>query len=176
MQPTPPSPPTSSRLAPEGSAPPNLQLPPLPRSPARSPELSSRLPAGSPVPAPVGVPVGTRVPAIATQIAGRTVRQSAPTLPDFQQRLGPSRPGRTTEPAASPAAPELGAWGLESGWDPLIVAIAQAMELVIVDARSRGCSLDDLTAEVLQDDRLLDLDSRQWLSETMIKLWQSGTV
>jgi hypothetical protein len=56
------------------------------------------------------------------------------------------------------------------------VAIAQAMERAIIDARSQGRSLDELTAEVLHDDCLLDPDSRQWLSQAMIKLWQSGTV
>lgn len=186
MQPTPQSPLTSGRPTPDGGGQKNLQLPPLPRSHPRSPELSSRLPVGSPVPAPTGA----RIPTLTTQIAGRTVRQGAPTLPDFQHRPGPIRPGCPPEPAepaeptepaepAVPPAPQVqgGAAGsMEASWDPLIVAIAQAMERVIVDARSRGCSLDQLTAEVLQDDCLLDLDSRQWLSQTMIKLWQSGTV
>lgn len=174
MQPTPQSPLTSGRPTSEGGGPKNLQLPPLPRSLPRSPELSSRLPVGSPGPAPTGA----RIPTLTTQIAGRTVRQAAPTLPDFQQRPGPTRPSGTAEPAASPPPQAEGGaeGGMEAGWDPLIVAIAQAMERAIADARSRGCSLDQLTAEVLQDDCLLDLDSRQWLSQTIIKLWQSGTV
>jgi hypothetical protein len=51
--------------------------------------------------------------------------------------------------------------------------IAAAIAGVVQIARSKGQTLDDLTAEVLADDRLLDRDSRRWLSDIVVQAWQS---
>jgi hypothetical protein len=51
--------------------------------------------------------------------------------------------------------------------------IAAAIAGVVQIARSRGQTLDDLTAEVLADDRLLDRDSRRWLSDIVAQAWQT---
>ncbi|NET33684.1 MAG: hypothetical protein F6K19_16940 [Cyanothece sp. SIO1E1] len=51
--------------------------------------------------------------------------------------------------------------------DLIAVAIAEVIET----ARSRGQSLEDLTAEVMADDRLLDQDSRRLLSDIVIQAW-----
>ena len=49
--------------------------------------------------------------------------------------------------------------------------VATAIAGVVQIARKKGQSLDDLTAGVLQDDCLLDLDRRKWLSELVIQAW-----
>ena len=51
----------------------------------------------------------------------------------------------------------------------IVVAIAGVVKL----ARSRGQSLDELTAEVLQDDPILDLVQRRWLSNLVEQTWQA---
>jgi hypothetical protein len=51
--------------------------------------------------------------------------------------------------------------------------IAAAIAGVVQIARSKGQTLDDLTAEVLADDRLLDQNSRRWLSDIVAQAWQS---
>lgn len=51
--------------------------------------------------------------------------------------------------------------------------IAAAIAGVVQIARSKGQSLDDLTAEVLADDSLLDRDARRWLSDIVVQAWQS---
>ena len=38
-------------------------------------------------------------------------------------------------------------------------------------ARRQGQSLDELTKNILQDDRVLDFERRKWLSELIIKAW-----
>ncbi|BBA79180.1 hypothetical protein RGRSB_0618 [cyanobacterium endosymbiont of Rhopalodia gibberula] len=50
----------------------------------------------------------------------------------------------------------------------IVVAIAGVVKL----ARSQGQSLDELTAEVLQDDPMLDLVQRRWLSNLVEQAWQ----
>jgi hypothetical protein len=40
-------------------------------------------------------------------------------------------------------------------------------------ARLRGQSLDDLTAEVLEEDPLLDVVQRNWLSKMVAQAWRS---
>ncbi|XHU95614.1 MAG: hypothetical protein JJP05_07885 [cyanobacterium endosymbiont of Rhopalodia gibba] len=50
----------------------------------------------------------------------------------------------------------------------IVVAIAGVIKL----ARSQGQSLDELTAEVLQDDPILDLVQRRWLSNLVEQAWQ----
>ncbi|MEM8832187.1 MAG: hypothetical protein AAGE96_22980 [Cyanobacteria bacterium P01_G01_bin.19] len=50
--------------------------------------------------------------------------------------------------------------------------VATAIAGVIKMARDRGQSLEELVAGVLQDDCVLDLDRRKWLSETIAQAWQ----
>lgn len=51
--------------------------------------------------------------------------------------------------------------------------VAAAIVGVIKMARSQGRSLDELMAEVLADDNLLDKVQRRWLSEVVAQAWQS---
>jgi hypothetical protein len=51
--------------------------------------------------------------------------------------------------------------------------IAAAIAGVVQIARSKGQSLEDLRAEVLADDSLLDRDARRWLSEIVAQAWQT---
>lgn len=49
----------------------------------------------------------------------------------------------------------------------VVTAIADLIQM----ARQQGQSLDQLTAGVLQDDRVLDLDHRKWLNELVVQAW-----
>ena len=49
--------------------------------------------------------------------------------------------------------------------------IATAIAGVVNIARQQGQSLEELTAGVLKDDCLLDLDRRKWLSELVVQAW-----
>jgi hypothetical protein len=51
--------------------------------------------------------------------------------------------------------------------------IATAIAGVVCIARSKGQSLDDLKAEVLADDSLLDREARRWLSDIVAQAWQT---
>lgn len=51
--------------------------------------------------------------------------------------------------------------------------IAAAIAGVIKIARSQGQSLDDLTAEVLEDDPLLDPIQRTWLRDIVTQAWET---
>ena len=51
--------------------------------------------------------------------------------------------------------------------------VASAIAGVIQIARSRSQSLDELKAEVLADDNLLDLAQRRWLSEIVAEAWEN---
>ncbi|HEY9892556.1 MAG TPA: hypothetical protein V6D37_12280 [Candidatus Sericytochromatia bacterium] len=51
--------------------------------------------------------------------------------------------------------------------------VAAAIAGVIQIARQSGQSLDDLTAEVLEEDTLLDQAQRRWLSDIVAQAWQS---
>lgn len=51
--------------------------------------------------------------------------------------------------------------------------IAAAIAGVVSIARSQGQSLEDLTAEVLADDSLLDWESRCWLSDIVTQAWKT---
>lgn len=51
--------------------------------------------------------------------------------------------------------------------------IATAIAGVVRIARSKGQSLEDLTAEVMADDSILDRDSRRWLSDIVVQAWQT---
>ena len=50
--------------------------------------------------------------------------------------------------------------------------VATALAGVIKIARSRQQSLEDLKAEVLADDSLLNREQRLWLSELVTQAWQ----
>ena len=49
--------------------------------------------------------------------------------------------------------------------------IASAIAGVVQIARNQGQSLEELTAGILKDDSLLELDRRKWLSEIIIQAW-----
>lgn len=50
--------------------------------------------------------------------------------------------------------------------------VAAAMAGVINVARSQGKSIDELQAEILADDHLLDMPQRQLLSEILHQAWE----
>lgn len=50
--------------------------------------------------------------------------------------------------------------------------IAIAIADVVNIARQQGQSLEDLTADVLQDHSLLERDVRKWLSELVAQAWK----
>lgn len=52
-------------------------------------------------------------------------------------------------------------------------AVAVAIAGVVTLARGKGQSLDELMAEVLADDRILNLEMRRWLSEIVAQAWMS---
>lgn len=49
--------------------------------------------------------------------------------------------------------------------------IASAIAGVVQIARKQGQSLEELTAGILKDDSLLELDRRKWLSELIAQAW-----
>lgn len=51
--------------------------------------------------------------------------------------------------------------------------VATAIAGVVGIARNQGQTLSDLTAEVLQDDRILDRTQRDWLSRIVSQAWDS---
>ncbi|MBD2302477.1 hypothetical protein H6G80_06015 [Nostoc sp. FACHB-87] len=53
--------------------------------------------------------------------------------------------------------------------------VASAIAGVIKIVRSQGKSLEDLTAQVLEDDPLLDRQQRRWLSQLLAQAWESFT-
>jgi hypothetical protein len=53
--------------------------------------------------------------------------------------------------------------------------VASAIAGVIKIVRSQGQSLDDLTAQLLADDPLLDHQQRRWLSKLVTQAWESFT-
>ena len=51
--------------------------------------------------------------------------------------------------------------------------VASAIAGVVQIARSQSQSLDELKAEVLADDNILDLTQRLWLSEIVAQAWEN---
>jgi hypothetical protein len=51
--------------------------------------------------------------------------------------------------------------------------IAVAIAGLVKMARSQGQSLQDLTAEVLEDDPILDRVQRRWLSQIVSQAWET---
>ncbi|BAZ44400.1 hypothetical protein NIES4102_14090 [Chondrocystis sp. NIES-4102] len=52
-----------------------------------------------------------------------------------------------------------------------IETIVSAIASVVQLARQQGQSLEELTANILQDDRVLDLERRKWLSDLITQVW-----
>jgi hypothetical protein len=53
--------------------------------------------------------------------------------------------------------------------DTILAAIAGTIKI----ARSQGQSLDELTAEVMAEDPILDQMQRRWLSQIVTQAWQN---
>ncbi|WP_250124476.1 hypothetical protein [Chroococcidiopsis sp. CCMEE 29] len=51
--------------------------------------------------------------------------------------------------------------------------VAAAIAGVIKIVRAQGQSLEQLTAQVLADDSLLDREQRRWLSKVVAQAWES---
>jgi hypothetical protein len=51
--------------------------------------------------------------------------------------------------------------------------VAAAIAGVIKVVRAQGQSLDELTAQVLADDSLLDNQQRRWLSQVVAQAWKN---
>ncbi len=51
--------------------------------------------------------------------------------------------------------------------------VAAAIAGVIKIVRSQGQSLEELTAQVLADDQMLDKQQRRWLSQVVAQAWES---
>ncbi|MBD2771827.1 hypothetical protein [Iningainema tapete] len=51
--------------------------------------------------------------------------------------------------------------------------VATAIAGVIKIVRSQGQSLEELTAQVLADDRVLDLQQRRWLCQLVAQAWET---
>jgi hypothetical protein len=49
--------------------------------------------------------------------------------------------------------------------------IGRALAAAVESARTQGQSLDDLKAEVMADDALLDAADRRWLRDIVAKAW-----
>ncbi|AFZ30696.1 hypothetical protein Glo7428_2175 [Gloeocapsa sp. PCC 7428] len=70
-----------------------------------------------------------------------------------------------------PASPEEIADLRQRPVDEELVAAAIAGVITIV--RAQGQSLEQLTAQVLADDSLLDVQQRRWLSDVVAQAWES---
>ncbi|PPS39203.1 hypothetical protein [Chroococcidiopsis sp. TS-821] len=70
-----------------------------------------------------------------------------------------------------PASPEEIAELRQKPVDEELVAAAIAGVIKIV--RAQGQSLEQLTAQVLADDSLLDIQQRRWLSDVVAQAWES---
>ncbi|MDF5722854.1 MAG: hypothetical protein PUP91_20730 [Rhizonema sp. PD37] len=51
--------------------------------------------------------------------------------------------------------------------------VACAIAGVIKIVRAQGQSLEELTAQVLADDSVLDLQQRRWLSQVVAQAWEN---
>jgi hypothetical protein len=51
--------------------------------------------------------------------------------------------------------------------------VAAAIAGVVKLVRSQGQSLEDLTAQVLEDDPVLDRQQRRWLSKVIAQAWET---
>jgi len=53
--------------------------------------------------------------------------------------------------------------------------VAAVIAGVVKVVRSQGQSLDQLTAQVLEDDQMLDQQQRRWLSKLVAQAWDNFT-
>ncbi|MEA5576458.1 hypothetical protein [Anabaena sp. UHCC 0451] len=51
--------------------------------------------------------------------------------------------------------------------------VAAVIAGVVKLVRAQGQSLEDLTAQVLEDDPMLNLQQRRWLSQVVAQAWES---
>ncbi len=51
--------------------------------------------------------------------------------------------------------------------------VAAVIAGVVKLVRAQGQSLEELTAEVLEDDLVLDIQQRRWLSKLVAQAWES---
>ncbi|MFM2061856.1 MAG: hypothetical protein RLZZ507_1526 [Cyanobacteriota bacterium] len=51
--------------------------------------------------------------------------------------------------------------------------VAAVIAGVVKLVRAQGQSLEDLTAQVLEDDPMLNLQQRRWLSQLVAQAWES---
>ncbi|MBD2295771.1 hypothetical protein H6G06_20405 [Anabaena sphaerica FACHB-251] len=51
--------------------------------------------------------------------------------------------------------------------------VAAVIAGVVKLVRAQGQSLEDLTAQVLEDDQMLDRHQRRWLSKLVAQAWES---
>ncbi|MDB9534401.1 hypothetical protein PN451_00835 [Dolichospermum planctonicum CS-1226] len=51
--------------------------------------------------------------------------------------------------------------------------VAAVIAGVVKVVRSQGQSLDQLTAQVLEDDQMLDQQQRRWLSKLVAQAWEN---
>ncbi|MEB3293733.1 MAG: hypothetical protein VKJ24_11295 [Synechococcales bacterium] len=71
--------------------------------------------------------------------------------------------------SASPTAQDLAQLRQKPVSDEILAA---AIAGVIHNARAQGQSLEQLKAEVLADDALLDEEQRHWLSDIVAQAWE----
>lgn len=80
--------------------------------------------------------------------------------------MGPARrlsvPKRAKAPAPRP--------------DEMTSLLADAMGAAIADAQAKGRSLDEVLAEVLADDRLLEMHQRRLLGEAIVQVWNDRAI
>ncbi|MBE9032167.1 hypothetical protein IQ266_20725 [filamentous cyanobacterium LEGE 11480] len=51
-------------------------------------------------------------------------------------------------------------------------ALVDALKIVVISARANGQTLEDVKAEILADDQLLDVSQRTLLSDVVAKAWE----
>ncbi|MCG9887305.1 MAG: hypothetical protein MH825_17375 [Cyanobacteria bacterium] len=86
-----------------------------------------------------------------------------------------SEPGGAMGPARRLSVPKrvkVPAKGLED----MTTLLADAMGVAIADAQAKGRSLDEVLAEVLADDRLLEMHQRRLLGEAIVQIWNGGVI
>lgn len=73
-------------------------------------------------------------------------------------------------------APKRGRAPKQQRPDEMAALLGEAMGAVIADARAKGRSLEEVLAEVLADDRLLEMHQRRWLGEAIMQIWNDGAI
>jgi hypothetical protein len=60
--------------------------------------------------------------------------------------------------------------------DEMTTLLVDAVGAAIADAQAKGRSLDEVLAEVLADDRLLEMRQRRLLGEAIVQIWNGGAI